>query len=161
MKQIIILISIFVTFTLNAQQNNNKDSLYCQLRDFLIIESKVDTSLNCMDAILINDILTDKLDLNQNFGVFAFSSRLIADDFFHYLVKYKNDYFVFSAKDPMLVTNKLLELQEKFPDEIDIKLVIQYIKKIGKTRASNMTTYMVVLRKIGNLKYIYALSRYK
>jgi hypothetical protein len=93
--------------------------------------------------------------------VYSFSSKLIADNFIHYLVKYGNNYFVFSAKDPMLVTNKLLELQEEFPNEINLELVVQYIKKIGKTRASNTSDYIVVCKKTGDLQYIYALGRYK
>jgi|GEM_PF-6391041 hypothetical protein len=161
MKQTLFFLFLFISFVVDAQQNNSEDSIYCQLRDLLAFETKVDISHDCIDVIAINEILTNNCNLSQSFGVYAFSSKFIADDILHYLIKYQNNYFVFSAKDPMLITNKLLEIQEKFADEINLELVVKYIRKIGATPAGNMTNYMVISKKIGNLEYIYVLGRYK
>jgi hypothetical protein len=164
MKHIFLLLLIFLS-TVAKSQNSDTLTIYCDLSAFLISEVQLDSTLfkdhECRETISIYDILTKKSDISVDFGVFAFTSTFISDDFYHYLVKYKDKYFVCSAKDAMLVTNILLELQEKYVNELDINLIIQYIKIIGKRKAIDFGSHFILCKTIGNIEYIYPNYRYK
>jgi hypothetical protein len=166
MKKISLLFLIVVgSTTAKSQQFISMDSIFCNLRDFLILETHLDTALtiehDCKTTIIMYELLSNESNLSVDFGVFAFASTFISDDFWHYLVKYHDELIIFSAKDPILAINTLLELQEQHPEEVNMDIVVQYIKAIGKRKAIDMGAYLIFQKNIGDLKYIYPSHRYK
>jgi len=159
MKSIIVLFIsiIYFPFLTGAQ---NQDSIYCNLVDFLKLKNQIEVSdsidKDCSEIIILKEITSGMNDLSVDFGVYVFESIFVADGNLYYLVKFRNEYVVFSTYDQVVIINYLIDLMERYPEILNCNVIVEYIKYIGKKNINNMGSKLIVSKNIGSLKYIYS-----
>jgi hypothetical protein len=145
--------------TVKAQNTYSSDSIVSKLRDFLetVVEEQGDVQVSDDGReelrVYIHEIVSKQRDLTVDFGVFLFMTHADGDKY--YMVKYKQEYYLYSAFDQKLVTDKLVELQEQHPTEFTDKRVMSYIKTISKIRPCDTCVITVGYKKFDIFDFFY------